>query len=191
MSRGFELTSVQEISVARLCELQKGGPINVIDVRTPAEFGELHATCARNIPLDALDPATLMQDCKGNGDSTLYVICKSGNRSKKACEKFLSAGYENVISIEGGTQAWEAAGFPVVRGRKAMSLERQVRIAAGALVLLGVLLSFVNPYFLGISAFVGAGLIFAGITDTCGMAMLLARAPWNRRSASTGGTCQN
>ena len=74
-----------------------------------------------------------------------------------------------------------AAGLPIVRGKAAMSLERQVRIAAGSLVLIGILLSlFVHPYLLGLSAFVGAGLVFAGITDTCGMGMLLARMPWNR-----------
>lgn len=77
--------------------------------------------------------------------------------------------------------AWEAAGLPVVRGKKAISLERQVRIAAGLLVLLGAILGFfVNPSFIGISAFVGAGLVFAGITDTCGMAMMLAKMPWNQ-----------
>lgn len=85
------------------------------------------------------------------------------------------------MSVEGGTLAWEGAGLPVVRGRRVISLERQVRIAAGALVVAGVLLGWlVHPAFLGLSAFVGAGLVFAGVTDTCGMGLLLARMPWNR-----------
>ncbi len=85
-----------------------------------------------------------------------------------------------MVNVEGGTLAWDQAGYPVIRGRKVMSLERQVRIAAGSLVLTGIGLSFLHPWLLGISAFVGAGLVFAGITDTCGMGMILARMPWNQ-----------
>jgi hypothetical protein len=85
-----------------------------------------------------------------------------------------------VINIEGGTLSCEQTELPLVRGKKTISLERQVRIAAGSLVLLGLVLSLTHPWFIGLSGFVGAGLIFAGITDTCGMGMLLARMPWNR-----------
>jgi rhodanese-related sulfurtransferase len=114
-------------------------------------------------------------------------MCRTGSRAAKACRRLSDAGL-TVFNIEGGLQAWESAGLPVVRGRKGISIERQVRIAAGALVLLGVLLGwFVSPYFLGISAFVGAGLIFAGVTDTCGMGMMLARMPWNMACASEPG----
>ena len=110
----------------------------------------------------------------------LYVICQSGNRARQACEKLVAAGYTSVVNVEGGTLACEQAGLSIVRGKKTVSLERQVQIAAGLLVLLGTLLSrLVHPAFIGLSAFVGAGLVFAGITDTCGMAMLLARMPWN------------
>jgi rhodanese-related sulfurtransferase len=108
------------------------------------------------------------------------LICKSGGRGKQACDKLIAAGHSNVINVEGGTTAWEQAGLPIVRGKKAMSLERQVRIAAGSLVVLGVLLSFLNPYFIGLSAFVGAGLVFAGVTDTCGMGILISKMPWNQ-----------
>ena len=83
--------------------------------------------------------------------------------------------------MEGGTSAWQSAGLPVVKGKQVMSLERQVRIAAGALVVLGAVIGhFVHPGGFALSAFVGAGLVFAGITDTCGMGMLIARMPWNR-----------
>ena len=175
--------SASTITPQRLAERRDSGDsIELIDVRTPAEFGEIHVDFARNVPLDALKPAQFQHN--GNGQHPLYVICQSGNRAAKACEKLTAAGRRNVINVEGGTQAWVEAGLPVVRGRKAMSLERQVRIAAGTLVLIGVLLGwFVHPAFLGLAAFVGAGLIFAGVTDTCGMAMLLARMPWNRRPA--------
>jgi hypothetical protein len=79
----------------------------------------------------------------------------------------------------------------VVRGQKAISLERQVRIVAGLLVLVGAVLAIaVHPYFAGLSAFIGAGLIFAGITDTCGMAMVLAKMPWNQISGNAGGACK-
>jgi rhodanese-related sulfurtransferase len=93
----------------------------------------------------------------------------------------LAAGLTSVANVEGGTLACVEAGLPVVRGKKAISLERQVRIAAGSLVLIGVLLGWlVHPALAGLAAFVGAGLVFAGLTDTCGMGLLLARMPWNR-----------
>jgi rhodanese-related sulfurtransferase len=173
---------VSTISPTQLSETFKSnGPIELIDVRTPVEFREVHLENARNVPLDQLDPASLMKARNGHGGEPLYVICKAGTRSAQACEKFIKAGFDNVVSVEGGTTACVAAGLPVVRGKKAMSLERQVRIAAGSLVLLGVAGAyFIHPYVIGLSAFVGAGLVFAGVTDTCGMGMLLARMPWNR-----------
>ncbi len=165
--------------------VQSGTTVDLIDVRTPVEYREVHVAFARNVPLDQLDATKLASG--RNGREPLYVICRSGSRGKQACEKLLAAGYANVVNVEGGTQAWDQAGFPVVRGRKAISLERQVRIAAGLLVLTGsVLGAFVSPYWIGLSAFVGAGLIFAGITDTCGMGMILARMPWNQVSTATG-----
>jgi rhodanese-related sulfurtransferase len=113
-------------------------------------------------------------------------VCRSGGRSQQACEKFLKAGFANVVNVEGGTLACENTGLPLVRGKKVISLERQVRIAAGSLVLLGVVLGWlVHPYLVGLSAFVGAGLLFAGLTDTCGMGMLLARMPWNTRGSKS------
>lgn len=154
-----------------------GADVELIDVRTPVEYREVHAEYARNVPLDSLDPASLKAQRNGK---PLYVICRSGGRSTKACEKLLAEGVE-VVNVDGGTQAWDQAGLPVTRGKKAVSLERQVRIAAGFLVLLGVVLGFaVHPGFYGLSAFVGAGLMFAGITDTCAMGMLIARMPWNQ-----------
>jgi rhodanese-related sulfurtransferase len=140
----------------------------------------VHVDFACNLPLDQLDPERIAAQRNG-ASQPLYVICRSGSRGQQAREKLLAAGYANVVNVEGGTQAWDEAGLPVVRGQKAISLERQVRIAAGSLVLLGALLGyFAHPYWIALSAFVGGGLVFAGITDTCGMGMLLARMPWNR-----------
>jgi rhodanese-related sulfurtransferase len=161
---------------------QAGQQIDLIDVRTPVEFREVHVAFARNLPLDRLDAARIAAERNGS-DQPLYVICRSGNRGKQACEKLLGAGCGKVVNVEGGTQACEQAGLPMVRGRRAVSLERQVRIAAGLLVLVGAVLGFfVHPYWIALSAFVGAGLVFAGITDTCGMGMMLARMPWNQVS---------
>ena len=158
-----------------------GESVELIDVRTPVEYREVHCEFARNVPLSELDPKAVMAARNGTGDSPLYVICRSGSRGQQACERFFAAGFTNVVNVEGGTHAWAACGLPVTRGPKAVSLERQVRIAAGSLVLLGVVLGLlVHPYLLGLSAFVGAGLLFSGVTDTCGMGLVLARMPWNR-----------
>lgn len=172
---------MQTISTQRLAELSQSHSVDLIDVRTPVEFREVHAAPARNVPLDLLNPDDVMTSRNGEQDQPLYVICRSGNRSKQAVEKFLHAGFENVVNVDGGTLAWEEAGLPVQRGKKAISLERQVRIVAGSIVLVGAVLGiFVHPYYSGIAAFIGAGLMFAGITDTCGMGMLLAKMPWNQ-----------
>jgi len=170
---------------------RRGETIRLVDVRTPAEFGEVHVDCATNVPLDRLDPRQIAADHAGHA-GPIYFICRSGGRSRTACEKMHAAGYPNVVSVEGGTAACDAVGLPVVRGRRAMSLERQVRIAAGGLVAMGAALAAFAPDTLwksvgaGLAGFVGCGLVFAGVTDTCGMAMLLARMPWNQRSTSCG-----
>jgi rhodanese-related sulfurtransferase len=179
--------SVQTITPRGIEDLRRQGrEIELIDVRTPVEYREVHAGPARSVPLDRLDPGAVMGARGGPGDEPLYMICRSGSRGRQACEAFQAAGFRNVINVEGGTLAWEQAGLPVVRGKKAVSLERQVRIAAGSLVVIGTALgATVHPAFLGLSAFVGAGLVFAGVTDTCGMGMMLARMPWNRADEAT------
>ncbi|NND96325.1 MAG: rhodanese-like domain-containing protein [Pirellulaceae bacterium] len=179
------MTVFSSISVERLAELAGQRDLDVIDVRTPVEFAEVHVEMARNVPLDTLDPATVMQSRRGSGDDPIYLICGSGNRSGRACQKVVDAGFTNVINVDGGTTAWVNAGLGVVRGKKAIGLERQVRIAAGFLVVLGAALSVWNPLFVILSGFVGAGLMFAGITDTCAMGMLLAKMPWNQVRGKT------
>ena len=180
-------TTIKPQDFAGLCT--DGKKIDLIDVRTPVEYREVHVGIARNVPLDRLDVAAIMRGRNGSASEPLYVICRSGSRGQQACEKFLAAGFPNVVNVEGGTLACVEAGLAVVRGKKAVSLERQVRIAAGMLVVLGAALSFVHPAFVGLSAFVGAGLVFAGITDTCGMGMILARMPWNQSGKSSTTSC--
>ena len=165
-----------------------GGPSGRADrrARPRSNTGPFTPEAARSVPLDALDPKTIMEGRDGSSREPLYLICQSGTRSRQAAERCIRAGYDNVVCVEGGTLAWERAGLPVVRGPRMISLERQVRIAAGSLVVIGTALgAFVHPGFLGIAAFVGAGLVFAGITDTCGMGMLLARMPWNQVAMTT------
>jgi rhodanese-related sulfurtransferase len=163
---------------------QKGERVDLIDVRTPAEYAELHVEFARNLPLDRLNPEAIAAQ-RSHASGPLYVICKTGSRANQACEKLATAGL-NVMNVEGGTLAWDAAGLPVVRGRPAISLERQVRIAIGLVVLSSAVLAIlVHPYWMGLAAFMGAGLIFSGITDFCGLALLLGRMPWNQARAQS------
>jgi rhodanese-related sulfurtransferase len=171
--------TVHSISSTEFAQrIGKEQELDLIDVRTPGEFREVHLASARNVPLDALDPAAISKHGAGK---PLYIVCRSGARARQACEKLLQAGHDGAINIEGGILACIEAGLPVVRGKKTISLERQVRMATGTLVLSGVALGwFVHPGFFGLSAFVGAGLLFAGITDTCGMGILLSKMPWNR-----------
>jgi rhodanese-related sulfurtransferase len=182
-------TSISPAQFAQLC--REGRAIELIDVRTPVEYQEVHLEMARNVPLDQLDPAAIVGGRSGGANDPLYVICRSGGRGRQAVEKLAQAGFPHAVNIEGGTLACVEAGLPTVRGKKAISLERQVRIAAGSLVLLGAVLGwFVHPAFIGLSAFVGAGLIFAGVTDTCGMGLLLARMPWNQCASSATTACK-
>lgn len=152
----------------------------LIDVRSPAEFKASHIEGAQNVPLDHLNEQ--IANVVGDKDATLYLMCSCGNRSGKGCEEMEALGYQNAVSIEGGLIGLKKLGVKVIEDEHPiMSIERQVRIVAGSLVLIGLILGFlVNPAWFGISAFVGAGLVFAGITDTCGMGLLLAKMPWNQ-----------
>lgn len=175
-------------------KIRAGEPAEIIDVRTPVEYRAIHASGAKLIPLDQLDARSFAS--ARSTATPLYLICKSGQRATKAAQKFQEAGYTNVAVIAGGTDAWAAAGCPIEKGQSHMSLERQVRIAAGSIVLLGVILTAtLSIWFLIIPAFIGAGLTFAGLTDWCGMGLLLAKAPWNRIDSAVSGmkgtaTCQ-
>ena len=181
--------SVQTITPQELAKrCTQGCPIDLIDVRTPLEFREVHAASAHNVPLDQLDPDTVLQCRRGAASDPLYVICRSGSRGQQACQKFLAAGFVNVANVAGGTMAWEQSGLPVHRGKKVISLQRQVQITAGSLALIGSVLGwFLHPAFMAIPAAVGLGLIFTGVTDNCMMGLALARMPWNRGDSASDG----
>lgn len=171
------------ITAAELKSLTDAQPaVPLLDVRTPAEFAEIHVPGAVNVPLDQLTPAAVEQHFPSAATAPFYVLCRSGARATQAATQLIAAGIPHGVVVQGGTLAWKAAGFPVITGpRRVMSLERQVRIGAGSLVLLGLALGWwLHPAFLLLSAFVGAGLVFAGLTDWCGLGLLLAKAPWNR-----------
>jgi len=175
---------MKTISPSELQKLLAAQPnLPLLDVRTPIEFAEVHVAPARNEPLDGLRPRALVESGVLPPDQPVYLLCRSGARAAKAAERFARDGFPQTVVVEGGTLAWIEAGLPVTRGAvKVISLERQVRIAAGSLVLVGALLGWlVHPGFIGLAAFVGAGLGFAGITDFCGMGLLLAKMPWNTR----------
>ncbi len=170
---------MKTITAHTLVNLQQQGLIHLIDVRTPAEFGAVHAKGAVNIPLDKLEPSALAY-C--NGDPA-YFICKSGIRARKAMEKLAQSGFSNMIEVEGGTDAWVKARLPVQKGQKALGLEQQVRLIAGSMALTGAGIVLAGqPMGLALVAMMGLGMVYAGITDTCGMAMVLAKAPWNQNA---------
>ncbi|MEY4890584.1 MAG: inner membrane protein ygaP [Pseudomonadota bacterium] len=154
----------------------------LIDIREPDEFARSHVPGARSHPLSVWEAAHLTVD----PDADVVFTCRSGMRTAGACDRLAARVTGDAYVLSGGLDGWTKAGLPVATDAKApMEIMRQVQIAAGSLVLLGVVLGFaVAPAFFGLSAFVGAGLTFAGATGFCGMARLLMLAPWNRRPVS-------
>jgi rhodanese-related sulfurtransferase len=178
--------SMKSISVHELESLLgRKSNCTLLDVSTPLEFSEVHILAAKNLPLDELTPGRIFGSGGHLTQDSLYLICRSGTRAAKAAKMLESSGITTAVVIEGGTEAWIESGYPVVKsGVRVISLERQVRIAAGSLVLAAVLLgTWLHPWFFGFAGFVGAGLVFAGITDFCGMGLLLAKLPYNQRKA--------
>lgn len=149
-----------------------------IDVREPAEYHAERLDGFTLMPLSRLDDAAAAL----NPEVPVYILCRSGSRARQAATRLQRLGFRTLFVIDGGITACAGAGVSVTKSdRRVWPLDRQVRLVAGLLVLTGVLLGWlVTPAFYGLAGFVGAGLTFAGLTDTCGMAMLLARMPWNR-----------
>lgn len=151
----------------------------VLDVRTPGEFETQHIAGAYNVPLDLL--AEHRDEIRAHVADPVILVCRSGQRARKAEEALVFTGMRNLHILDGGMTAWAAAGLPVRQPAPRVSLERQVRIAAGGIAALGGFLAlFANPWFAAAPALIGSGLVFAGITDTCTLGMLLAKLPYNR-----------
>jgi rhodanese-related sulfurtransferase len=161
----------------------------LLDVRTPPEYARAHLPGATLMPLGQLNVEAVLA---GHELGTpIYVVCQAGARASQAIERFERAGCEDCVLVEGGTQAWIDAGLPVHRGaRDVLPLMRQVQIVIGSLSAVGAILALVvNPWFAIVPFFLGCGLLFAGITGTCGLALMLARMPWNREQAVRSHCC--
>ena len=157
-------------------KLESDASLRLIDVRSAGEYASGHVPGAINIPLEEVE--SRLEDI---GDGPVAILCQSGRRAGLACEA-LASHTDGALLVEGGTDRWMRSGLPVVQSsRSKWSLERQVRLAAGVLVLTGGLLGlFVSSGFIWLSVAVGAGLTFAGITNQCGLAAVLGAMPWNR-----------
>ncbi|MDX3192280.1 rhodanese-like domain-containing protein [Streptomyces sp. MN03-5084-2B] len=151
----------------------------VVDVRTPAEFGAAHIPEAVNLPLDQVDAhlRRIVDDAGGR----MILVCQGGSRAERCRTTLAAAGLSDVAVLAGGMNAWAAAGAPLVHGVPRWSLERQVRLAAGLIVLLSVVAGLAWLPAGLLAGLVGAGLAMAAITDTCLLGMLLAKLPYNRR----------
>ena len=151
----------------------------LLDVRTPSEYVSAHVPGAKLIPLNGLKAEALLPQHEGG--TPIFVLCHSGARATQAIEQFERAGCDDCVLVEGGTQAWIDAGLPVHRGASSvMPIMRQVQIVVGSLSAASAILSLaVDRWFAVVPLVLGCGLLFAGITGACGMALLLARMPWN------------
>ena len=166
----------QRINAHELADQLAEQRVKVIDVREPMEYAGGHISGSLNVPLSRITQADLPR-------GPLVLVCHSGNRSTQALSQLLRLGHSAPLAdLEGGIPAWQQAGLPLRKLKNApLPLMRQVQIAAGSLVLLGLILStFVAQPWILLSWFVGAGLVFAGVSGFCGMARLLAAMPWNR-----------
>jgi rhodanese-related sulfurtransferase len=186
----MKTTFSSSISPNELKVLLDRGECQLIDVREPIEHAEEHITCSLLIPLGELEKRT----DEISREYPLVITCRSGKRGGQAKEKLESLGYTNVSNLEGGIEAWKAAGHEVGQTQKnVFPLMQQVQLLIGIGVLIGVILSLlVHPNWVFLSAFFGAGLVFAGSTGWCGLAILISKMPWNRsgkQPACDSGSC--
>lgn len=172
--------ALRQINATTAKALLDRGDAVLIDVREPDEHARERIEGARLAPLSRFDPVSLV----GEGERGKIAVfhCNSGNRTAQAADRLLGAGFTEAYQLEGGIQGWKRAGLPVIADRTApLPIMRQVQIVAGSLVMLSIVLAvLVSPWFMALSAFVGGGLMVAGITGFCGMANLLLHMPWNR-----------
>ncbi|EKF23177.1 rhodanese-like domain protein [Mycolicibacterium hassiacum DSM 44199] len=188
-------TSEPMTQTVRCRELQRmcasDAPPQLVDVRTPGEFGTAHIPGSSNVPLDSLRRNRDAVAARLRGPADVVLICRSGQRARQAEQLLRRAGLSNVCVLDGGILAWQAHGFEVNEGRRRWDLERQVRLVVGVVVLAAVLGSVAVPWLKWIAAAMGAGLTFAALTNTCALGMLLARLPYNRgASCDTAGSAK-
>jgi rhodanese-related sulfurtransferase len=168
-------------------QIARGERPQLVDVREHPEFAAGRIAGARLLPLGELERRAAGLD----RTRPVVCLCRSGKRSAQAAERLVALGFPHVQQLEGGLVAWEQAGLPVEKDAHApWALERQVRFAAGLLMLAGLGLGLIWPVAVALSWFVGVGLVFAAVTDWCGMGLLLAKMPWNRPGQNCEGTCK-
>jgi rhodanese-related sulfurtransferase len=165
------------VEPSELKQLQLEEEITLIDVREPGEYASEHIEGAILVPL-----STISQEKLPSTSKSIILYCQSGKRSQLAAQQLAATGLK-IRQLQGGINAWKQEGFAIKINKNApISMMRQVQIVAGSLVVIGTLLgAFVSPWFLTITGFVGSGLVFAGITNTCALAILLAKLPYNHR----------
>lgn len=186
-----EAAALEMVSPKEAVSLAQNNPqVKLLDVRSVLEFAQVHIKDSVNVPIDMLP--VKINDLSKSGQSYI-VLCRTGNRSPMAADMLIQSGIHGVKVMQGGMTGWQKQGLPVTKGEGGVSLERQVRIIAGSLVLSGIVLSWIiHPGFIFIPLFVSCGLIFAGVTDNCLMGMLLMKLPYNKKLYKTklgGGTC--
>jgi rhodanese-related sulfurtransferase len=179
------MSQTQSESVIQPQELQRrlatGLAAFLIDVRSPAEYNAVHVPGAKLMPLDQLDAAAVRREQKDDA-SPIYVLCQTGGRARRAIAKLAEAGVHGCVLVDGGTQAWIDAGLPVTRGAsRVLPIMRQVQITVGSLSTVGAILALtVSPFFAIVPLILGGGLFIAGMTGFCGLAVVLAKMPWNQ-----------
>jgi glyoxylase-like metal-dependent hydrolase (beta-lactamase superfamily II)/rhodanese-related sulfurtransferase len=186
-----EATSLEMISPRDASSLLKQDPqAKILDVRSALEFSQVHIEHSLNIPIDMI--SAKINELSQSRQNYL-VLCHTGNRAAMAADMLIQSGIHTVKVMEGGIIRWQKEKLPVIKGQGGMSLERQVRLIAGSLVLLGIMMSWrLHWAFIFVSVFVSSGLIYAGLTDNCLMGMLLMKLPYNKKlykTKSGGGTC--
>ena len=191
VNRKGEAISLEMISPKAASVLaSQDAQVKFLDVRSVLEFSQAHIKDSINLPIDML---VMKVNELSQAKQSYIVLCRTGNRSSMAADMLIQSGIHSVKVMDGGITAWQKEGLALVKGEGGISLERQVRIMAGSIVLLGILLSwFICPWFIGISIFVACGLIYAGLTDNCMLGMLLLKLPYNQKLYKTklgGGTC--
>lgn len=172
------MTALNSVQAKEASELLTKDTV-LVDVREPAEFNTRHIPNAKLHPLGSISANQLAE----YGDKTVLIYCQKGMRGQKACEKILQENPTGkIVNLVGGIEAWQAAGFTTNKGASnVLALDRQVQITIGSSVLIFSLLGyFAHPNFVFAAAFMGAGLLFAGISGFCGLARVIAKAPWNR-----------
>ncbi len=172
--------TLREVDAPTLKAWLDRGEALLIDVREADEYAREHILGSQLVPLSGFDRA----DFPAAAGRKVVFHCASGNRTTLNAQAILTTGFDDLYHLEGGLAGWKAAGYPVHFDKKApISIMRQVQLTAGSLVVLGVVLAvLISPWFMALSGFVGAGLMFAGATGTCGMANLLGLMPWNRQT---------